>query len=56
MPTGGVSYVCPKDGNPLFFNFRVDDANNRLVKKVHCPACKTQWEVELAIREAGKPG
>ena len=56
MPTGGMNYVCPKDGNPLFITFRLADANDRLLRKVNCPACKTQYEVELSIREAAVNG
>jgi len=53
MTTGGVNFICPKDGNPLFFTFRVDDvASDTLVRPVHCPACKTKYEVTVAIRSS----
>ncbi len=58
MPTGGMNFICPRDGNPLFITFRLADASDKLVRKVNCPACKTVYEVELAIKEpqpAGTP-
>jgi len=56
MTTGGLNFVCPKDGNPLFITFRLVDANDRLIRKLNCPACKTVYEVEVAIREAAPGG
>lgn len=53
MTTGGLSFICPKDGNPLFTNFRLADAEDRLLRTVHCPACKTAYAVEIAIKAPG---
>jgi len=53
VTTGGLSFICPKDGNPLFTNFRLADAEDRLLRTVHCPACKTAYAVEIAIKAPG---
>lgn len=55
VTTGGLSFICAKDGNPLFANFRLADAEDRLVRTVHCPACKTAYAVEVSIREPPVP-
>jgi len=49
MGTGGLSYVCPSCGNPLFFTFRVVETKDGMQKRVHCPGCRTVWVVDLKM-------
>ena len=47
--TGGLNYICPNCGNPLFFTFRVVETKGGLQKRVHCPGCRTVWVVDLKM-------
>src|SRR3990172_2061345 len=49
MGTGGLNYVCPNCGNPLFFTFRVVETKDGLKKRIHCPGCRTVWVVDLKM-------
>jgi len=49
MGTGGLNYVCPTCGNPLFFTFRVVETKDGMQKRVHCPGCRTVWVVDLKM-------
>ena len=49
MGTGGLNYVCPNCGNPLFFTFRVAETKEGLRKRIHCPGCRTVWVVNLTM-------
>lgn len=49
MGTGGLNYVCPTCGNPLFFTFRVVETKDGMRKRVHCPGCRTVWVVDLKM-------
>src|SRR2546428_6559461 len=54
MTTGAVQYSCPKCGNPLFFTFKVEDAREKLTRKIHCPGCNTLYVADLTISEGAK--
>ena len=54
MTTGALQYSCPKCGNPLFFTFKVEDAREKLTRKIHCPGCNTLFVADVTIAEAGK--
>ena len=49
MGTGGLNYVCPKCGNPLFFTFRVAETKDGMRKAVRCPGCRTVWVIDLRM-------
>jgi DNA-directed RNA polymerase subunit RPC12/RpoP len=55
MGTGGLNYICPTCGNPLFFTFRVVETREGLRKPIHCPGCRTLWVVDLKMTPR-KPG
>lgn len=50
MTVGAVQYNCPKCNNPLFFTFKVSDAEDTLKRSVNCPGCHTRYEVDLGIK------
>ena len=54
MTTGAVQYSCAKCGNPLFFTFKVEDAREKLTRKIHCPGCSTLYVADLTISEGAK--
>ncbi len=54
MTTGAVQYTCPKCGNPLFFTFKVEEAREKLSRRIHCPGCSTLYVADLTIGEGSK--
>jgi DNA-directed RNA polymerase subunit RPC12/RpoP len=54
MTTGALQYSCPKCGNPLFFTFKVEDAREKLTRKIHCPGCNTLFVADVTIAEGAK--
>ena len=57
MGTGGLNYLCPNCGTPLFFTFRVAETKEGLRKDVPCPGCHAVWVVDLRMvaHEEGEP-
>jgi len=54
MTVGGLNFSCPRCNNPLFFTFKMEEALQKLTRKVHCPGCNTLYVADLTIAERAK--